>query len=81
MTISRLPEVANPARQLYPSDLSDAEWGIIDPKLPTPKGFEHPRKVDLSEMLNAIFYVQRTRGQWEMLPHTLLPHQNGHSSD
>ena len=28
--------------------------------LPEPKGFGHPRTVDLREILNAIFYVQRT---------------------
>lgn len=53
--MSRLPEVANPTRQLYPSDMSDAEWAVIEPKLPAPKGFGHPREVDLREILNAIF--------------------------
>ena len=28
--------------------------------LPEPKGFGHPRTVDLREILNAILYVQRT---------------------
>ena len=32
---------------------------VIEPKLPAPKGFGHPREVDLREILNAIFYVQR----------------------
>lgn len=69
-----MPQVANPQRKLYPSDLSDVEWGIISPLLPAPKGFGHPRTVDLREILNAIFYVQRTGCQWEMLPHDLPPH-------
>jgi putative transposase len=73
--MSRLPDVANPTRQLYPSDMSDAEWAVIEPKLPPPKGFGHPREVDLREILNAIFYVQRTGCQWEMLPHDFPPHQ------
>ncbi len=72
--MSRLPNVAQPTRQLYPSDMSDAEWAVMEPKLPAPKGFGHPREVDLREMLNAIFYVQRTGCQWEMLPHDLPPH-------
>jgi putative transposase len=72
--MSRLPNVAHPTRQLYPSDMSDAEWAVIEPKLPAPKGFGHPREVDLREMLNAIFYVQRTGCQWEMLPHDFPPH-------
>ncbi len=72
--MSRLPKIANPKRQAYPSDLSDEEWAIINPLLPAPKGFGHPREVDLREILNAIFYVQRSGCQWEMLPHDLPPH-------
>jgi len=73
--MSQLPQVIEPQRQLYPSDLSDAQWAIIRPLLPEPKGFGHPRTVDLREILNAIFYVQRSGCQWEMLPHDLPPHQ------
>ena len=72
--MSRLPEIANPQRQPYVSDLSDAEWSVIEPLLPAPKGFGHPRTVDLREILNGIFYVQRTGCQWEMLPHDLPPY-------
>lgn len=72
--MSRLPKVANPRRRAYPSDLSDDEWAVIGPLLPVPKGFGHPREVDLREILNAIFYVQRSGCQWEMLPHDLPPH-------
>lgn len=72
--MSRLPNIANPQRQSYPSDLNDAEWEVIKPLLPAPKGFGHPREVDLREILNAIFYIQRTGCQWEMLPHDLPPY-------
>jgi len=72
--MSRLPEIADPNRKIYPSDLSDREWGLIEPLLPKAKGFGHPREVDLREILNAIFYVQRTGCQWEMLPHDLPPY-------
>ena len=72
--MSCLPEIANPHRQAYPSDLSDAEWKVLEPLFPKPKGFGRPRTVDLREILNAIFYVQRTGCQWEMLPHDLPPH-------
>jgi putative transposase len=72
--MSRLPEIANPHRKPYPSDLSDAEWELIKPLLPSPKGFGHPVEVDFREILNGIFYVQRTGCQWEMLPHDLPPY-------
>ena len=72
--MSRLPKIANPHRKPYPSDLSDAEWEVLKPLLPSPKGFGHPVEVDFREILNGIFYVQRTGCQWEMLPHDLPPH-------
>jgi putative transposase len=74
LSMSRLPAIENPHRKPYPSDLSDAEWLILKPLLPKPKGFGHPVEVDLREILNAIFYVQRTGCQWEMLPHDLPPY-------
>lgn len=72
--MSQFPAICDRQRKAYPSDLSELEWGIIKPLLPAPKGFGHPRTVDLREILNAIFYVQRTGCQWEMLPHDLPPH-------
>lgn len=72
--MSRLPEIANFHRKPYPSDLSDAEWEILKSLLPSPKGFGHPVEVDFREVLNGIFYVQRTGCQWEMLPHDLPPY-------
>ncbi|WP_250126719.1 hypothetical protein [Chroococcidiopsis sp. CCMEE 29] len=46
LNMTRLPEIANPQRKLYPSDLSDAEWEVLKPLIPAPKGFGHPVKVD-----------------------------------
>jgi putative transposase len=72
--MSGLPKIINPRRKPYPSDLSDAEWEVLKPLLPLPKGFGHPVEVDFREILNGIFYVQRTGCQWEMLPHDLPPY-------
>jgi putative transposase len=72
--MTRLPEIANSRRKAYPSELSDAEWEILKPLLPPPKGFGHPLVVDFREILNGIFYVQRTGCQWEMIPHDLPPY-------
>jgi putative transposase len=79
LLMTRLPEIANPTRQPYPSDLSDAEWDILKPLLPKPKGFGHPVEVDFREILNGIFYVQRTGCQWEMMPHDLPPYSTVYS--
>ena len=60
-------------RKPYPTDLTDAEWEILKDLLPQAKPGGRPRRVDLREVLNAIFYRQRTGCAWEMLPHDLLP--------
>jgi hypothetical protein len=41
-----------------------SEWSTIAPLLPGNKGFGHPRTVDLREIINAIFYLQRSGCQW-----------------
>lgn len=77
--MSRLPEIANPHRQSYRSDMSDREWEVLRSLIPEPKGFGHPRRVNLREIINAIFYVQRSGCQWEMLPHDFPPYQTVYS--
>src|SRR5512147_2223421 len=57
-------------RKPYPSDLTDQQWAIIQPLIPVhPVG--RPRLVDMREGLNAIFYLNRSGCQWDMLPHDL----------
>ncbi len=34
-------------RKAYPTDVNDAEWGIIEPLLPASQGIGRPRSVDL----------------------------------
>ena len=61
-------------RKGYKSDLSDKEWQIIKPLIPPPKPGEHPRTVDMREVVNAVFYLLRTGCSWEMLPHDFPPY-------
>lgn len=59
-------------KDLYPSDLTDAQWRTIEPLLPRPKcpwGPGRPRENCFRDILNAIFYVLRSGCQWRMLPH------------
>lgn len=60
-------------RKAYPTDLKDAEWEILKPLLPEAKPGGRPRKVDLREVLNAIFYRERAGCSWDLLPHDLPP--------
>lgn len=61
------------SRKEYPSDLTDAQWAIVEPLLPAAKPGGRPRSVDLREVLNSILYLTRSGCQWDMLPHDLLP--------
>jgi putative transposase len=60
-------------RPPYPSDLSDAEFAVLAPHLPTPAACGRPWKHPLREILDGIFYVIRTGCQWRCLPHEYPP--------
>lgn len=51
----------------YPSDISDREWELIKPLIEQ-NGLGRPRKVNIREVINAIFYISRTGCQWRYLP-------------
>src|SRR5204862_5690196 len=53
--------------QSYPSDVTDAQWALIEPHLPVYPG-GRPRKTDLRDVVDAIFYLLRTGCQWRYLP-------------
>jgi len=60
------------SRKPYPSDLTDAEWAIIEPLLPPPVRAGAPRKTSFREVVNAIYYVLTTGCAWNALPHDFL---------
>ena len=62
-----------PAREAYSSDLTDAQWSILEPLIPGCKYGGRPREVDMREVINTILYLNRTGCQWDLLPHDLLP--------
>jgi putative transposase len=57
----------------YPTDLTDAQWAILEPLVPPCKHGGRPRIVDMRKVINTILYLNRTGCQWDMLPHDLLP--------
>jgi transposase len=62
----------------YPSDLSDAEWALIEAQIPPAKRGGRPRDVNVREVLNGIFYVLSTGCQWKALPKDLPPKSTVH---
>jgi putative transposase len=57
----------------YPSDLTDAQWALIEPHLPPEPGGGRPRETDMRDVLDAILYITRTGCQWRYLPGDLPP--------
>jgi putative transposase len=51
----------------YPSDVTDAQWALIEPHVPASTG-GRPRKTDMRDVVDAILYILRTGCQWRYLP-------------
>jgi putative transposase len=50
-----------PRPRRYPTDLSDAEWSALDPLLPPPATRGRPLRWPRRLMVEAIFYLVRSR--------------------
>jgi transposase len=59
----------------FASDLTDAEWAVIEPLLPQASGVGRPPEWPMREIVNAIFYVLRGGIPWRMLPPCFPPRQ------
>jgi putative transposase len=60
-------------RRAYPSDLTEAQWRVLEPLLPAAKPGGRPRSVALREVVDAILYVSRNGATWRALPHDFPP--------
>ena len=61
-------------RTPYHSNLSNKQWEIIKPHLPSPSTNQGRKRVhSYREILNAIFYLLRSGCAWRMLPHEFPP--------
>lgn len=54
----------------YPSDLTDEEWQLVEPLIEEVEPYTtgRPRTKELREIINAIFYLNKTGCQWRYLP-------------
>ncbi len=60
-------------RTAYATDLTAAQWALIEPLIPPAQPGGRPRSVDVREIVNAIFYLLRSGCTWRLLPHDLPP--------
>jgi putative transposase len=66
------PALVSP-RKPYKTDLTDEQWSVLEPLVPPAKHGGRHRTVNIREVVNTIFYQNKTGCQWDMLPHDLLP--------
>lgn len=57
----------------YASDVTDAEWVVIEPFMPPPSKVGRPREVDIREVWNAIQYIAGGGIAWALLPKDFPP--------
>ena len=62
-------------RKPYPSDLTDAQWKLVEPHIPPERWGGRTRSVDMREVVNGILYLTRTGCQWRAIPND-LPHRS-----
>jgi putative transposase len=56
------------SNQVYPTDLTDEQWVMLEALLRKPRGPGHPQTYSLRLIVNALLYLTRTGCQWRMLP-------------
>jgi transposase len=62
----------------YPSDVTDAEWALVEPLIPPARRGGRRRTVNVREVMNGILYVLSTGCQWRALPTDLPPRSTVH---
>lgn len=53
---------------MYNTNLTDAEWEIIQPFVTKDKPIGRPSRIDRRRIIDAIMYQNRTGCQWRLLP-------------
>jgi putative transposase len=62
-------------KRSYQTDLTDAEWRVLEPHVPAPNTRGRPRIHGLRQILDAVFYVLKSGCPWRLLPKDFPPWQ------
>jgi len=57
----------------YSSDLTDAQWSLLEPLLVTPSKRGPKHGSDLRHVINAMLYISHTGCRWRFLPEDFRP--------
>jgi transposase len=63
------------SRTLYPTDLTDGQWQLLEALVPRPKPGGWPARYSRREIVNALLYQARNGCVWRGLPHDLPPYR------
>jgi putative transposase len=58
----------------YASDMTDAEWKLIEPLMPLRCRRGRPREISLRVIMNAVLYIAASGCQWRALPKDFPPY-------
>jgi len=58
-------------RRVYASNVTDNEWAILEPLIPTVKPGGRPEEIERREIVNGILYVLRSGCPWRLMLHDL----------
>ncbi len=72
--------MSEPGSRVYGSDLTDAQWALLEPLLreQASDGPGRPAQVPLREVVNALLYIKQTGCPWRYIPHDLPPRSTVH---
>ena len=62
----------------YPTDLTDAEWALVEPLIPPARRGGNKRTVDMRAVVDGLMYILGTGCQWAALPKDLAPRSTVH---
>ena len=62
-------------RKAYTSDLTDAQWQLIEPSIPPARTGGRNRTIDMRETVNAMLYLLKNGCSWRDLPGEFPPWQ------
>jgi transposase len=57
----------------YPSDVSDAEWALIEPLTPSARRGGNKWTVEVREVVSGVMYILSSGCEWAALPKDLPP--------
>lgn len=61
-------------KSIFPTDLSDAQWSLLEPMLPKPARTGRPR-TPLRRVVNALLYIAKAGCHWSLLPKNFPPYK------